>query len=248
MRVRPLSLKELYINWEGTKGDRYRLLRSFSPDNDFEILLENTEETIYIDKDVNLFDISIRYYYKVEGYVDGIKVSETTEEMVQYTDPDGIANKVIYEAKLVLEQMRNPPVFALVKKRVGKECPECWNPLTKKVRFANCSVCNGTGLILGYHTPIKIKMSRDVSNLVDTSNLLDGDNVSLSPINAWVGNYPLFSPGDIIIDVNNQRFKVDQVVPRTRSQYVIRQVLNLVPIERGHPAYNVKVDLEVLRH
>ena len=161
---------------------------------------------------------------------------------MQYTKPDGVANKVIHEARIVLEQMRNPPVFLMVRRRVGKECPECWNKLTKKVKFANCKVCSGTGLITGYHSPIKINISRDISYLVDSSNLMDGDHVTQTKVSAWIGNNPVVSPGDVIVDALNQRFNIDQVAYRTRSQYIIRQVLQLTPLEKGHPAYLMEVD------
>jgi hypothetical protein len=48
-----------------------------------------------------------------------------------------------------------------------------------------------------------------------------------------------------MVDVMNQRFKVINVGRRTKSQYIIRQVLDLVPLEKGHPAYQVNVDRSV---
>ena len=74
MRVIPLSLNELFVEWGELESDSYRLLRSNSPDGDFEIILDNTNITFYTDKDVNLFDVSIRYYYKVESYKDNLKL------------------------------------------------------------------------------------------------------------------------------------------------------------------------------
>ena len=114
--------------------------------------------------------------------------------------------------------------------------------MTKRVRFPNCKVCGGTGILQGYHDPIAVRISRDVSQMVISSDISDTDRTSLTPVRAWIGNFPRLHPEDVMVDTQNQRFKVISVSPRTKSQYLIRQVLDLVPLEKGHSAYNVEVD------
>lgn len=244
--VTPISLSEMYVNWNGQEGDYFELLRSESSESGFEIICSQTEYPFYIDRKVNLFNPGIHYYYKVKGYVGGIVASESEAIPFHYHKADPIANKVIYEAKVALRVMDNPPVFVLVKKREGVTCPNCWNSVTKKTRFANCPVCNGTGKIFGYYPSFPIRVSQNVSQLVDTSNMIDGDNVGLTPIDAWTLNRPLLSPGDVLVDITNQRYKIEHVAPRTKSQFVMRQLLQLYPLPKGHPAYNAKVDFEVV--
>lgn len=247
MRVVIHDLHSVLIQWEELEGDTFTLFKSTSPDSGFEILATNLTHPFHIDNEVNLFEVGRRYYYKVKGYVGGVEVSESESATPEYNVRDGVTNKVIYENKLALRVMNNPPIFIVLKRRGGKRCPNCWNEITHKVRFANCEVCNGTGFIHGYHKPIKSMISRDFSQLMNGSNMLDDDKVLLSAVDAWITSVPLVSPGDFIVDVMNQRFSIEGVAQRTRSQYVIRQVLNLVPLEKGHPAYSVEVDLSELR-
>lgn len=243
MKVHPASLNEMYIEWD-QEGDLFTLFRSTSPETGYMVVAEHIEQPFYMDGTVNLYDPNLRYYYKVEGFRDGDRVSTSNPSTLEYNVKDGVAHKIIYEARKALLAMKNPPVHFLLKKRSGARCPECWNPVTKRIRYSNCSACNGTGFLTGYHIPIQAKVSQDISQLAMNSGELDGDKVSLSPIRAWTTNYPLLTPEDVMVDVLNRRYKVVNVSRRTKSQYVIRQVLDLVPLESGHPAYGVEVPRE----
>lgn len=245
----PLSTKELYVEWKDLKGDTFKVLRSHSPKDQFEVVAEDVVMNHFVDTKVNFLNHSLKYYYRIEGYVNGDKVDETDVETLRYQPKDNIANVVIHEAKVALRVMKNPPVALLIKRRDGgegdKTCPECWNPITKRVRFADCDTCNGTGIIVGgYYPPIKFLISTDISAFVDESGMLDSDEVSKTPVNAWLANYPLITPGDVIVDTMNYRYRVTQVTPRTKSRYIIRQILSMVPIEMGDPAYKVEVDFD----
>ena len=213
MKIYPNTLTELYIEWE-LEGEAFRISRSTSPASEFEVVADSA----------------------------GAKVSEDGPQTLEYTIRDPIANKVLTESNVLLKQMRNPPVFFLLKRRVSMPCPNCWNPVTRRVRFPNCPVCGGTGKIGGYHLPIPARVSQDVSQLVVASDAFDSDKVNMTPIRAWTTNYPRVYPEDIMVDIMNQRFKIVSVARRTKSQYVIRQVLDLVPLQKGHPAYQVEVD------
>lgn len=244
MELYPTSLSELYIEWT-LRGEHFTVFRSTSPTDHFEVVAERVNQPFYVDNYVNLYDENIRYYYRVDGFIGDSKVSEDGPSTLEYNKKDGVANKVIHETKVVLRVMNNPPVYFLLRNREGSPCPECWNPVTKKIRFSNCRDCNGTGTLQGYHPPIVSRISQDVSQLLSASGERDNDKVKLTPIRAWIANTPLLYPDDIMVDVLNQRYKIASVARRTRSQYVIRQVLDLVPIEKGHPAYGVEVDRRV---
>jgi hypothetical protein len=242
-RVVANSANTLYISWPGLQGSIFRLWRSGSPESGFTVIQNRLTVPFYEDVDVNLYDEANKYYYKVEVLNDLGVVVRTSEVMTaRYNKPDKVANKVIYESKVVLRAMNNPPVYLLIRKRVVDHCTECWNPVTKRTMYANCPTCFGTGNIGGYYTPFPVLMSSDVSQMISISNGEDSNLVKLTPINAWMGNSPLMSPDDVVVDAMNRRYNVQQVIPRTRSQYVIRQILQLVPLEKGHPAYDIDVD------
>lgn len=241
MNIFPSSLTEMYIEWE-LQGGTFTVYRSTSPTSGFEKLAENIVQPFFVDSTVNLYDENVRYYYRVEGNSAGVVIATAGPETLEYSVKDPIAEKVIHESKILLKQMKNPPVFFLLQRRVGMPCPNCYNPITKRIRFPNCEVCGGTGVLKGYHDPIVTRASQDVSQMVSSSDAYDSDQISLSPIRAWIANFPRVHPEDVMVDIMNQRYKIVGVTPRTKSQYLIRQVLDLVPLEKGHSAYNVPVD------
>ncbi|MGE7305919.1 hypothetical protein AAXE64_27590 [Priestia megaterium] len=243
MKVTPTSMKELYVEWT-LEGDTFTLYRSTSPTDDFEPIAENIKQPFQVDPTVNLYDYNIRYYYRVEGFRNGVKVADDGPASLTYNKPNNIANKVIYESRVVLRVMNNPPVHFLLKKRIEEKCPNCWNSITNQPKFANCKVCGGTGKLSGYHPPIKTKISQDMSQYVMTSGEHDADETTLTPIQAWISNTPIVYPEDVMVDHLNQRFKVVSVAPRTVSQFLIRQVLQLAPLKKGHPAYAIPVESE----
>lgn len=242
LKITPISVKSLLLQWQDMEGDSFTIYKSTSPNDGYDVIETHHATPFYVDNDVNLHDVGLRYYYKIEGYEGGVVVSTLTGESMRYNNRDNVANKIMHEFSVILRVMNNPPVKVLLKRRTGKRCPNCWNPITNKVRFSNCEVCNGTGVISGYHKPIETRISRDFSQLVDYTSMLDGEKVNKTSVNAWISNFPLVSPGDVIVDTMNQRFLIERVAQRTKSQFIIRQVLDLVPLEVGHPSYLVQVD------
>lgn len=246
MNILPANKDLLYIEW-AIKGERFILYRSTNPDGPYEILEEHLNMPYYLDDSVNVYDASLKYWYKVEGYSDSVIVDEDGPESLNYSRPNPIANKVIHEANVALKVMRNPGVWFLLKRRGGATpCPICWNPETERPKFSNCDYCGGTGVIEGYHQPVPARVSQDVSQLTMASGPEDNEKVQLTPIRAWTVNVPLVYPEDVMVDVTNQRFKITNVARRTVSQYVVRQILDLTPLSKGHPSYNVEVDWRLM--
>lgn len=244
MKLYPSSLNSIYLEWS-LPGDTFAVSRSTSPQDDFEVIASGVTQPFYTDTPVNFYDENVRYYYKIQGISSGTVISTDGPSTLAYNTMDNIANKVIYESSVILRVMNNPPVFFLLRRRVGIPCTECYNPITKRPKYANCPVCHGTGYVEGYHPPIISRISQDVSQLEMASGEPDADKTILTPISAWILNTPLLYPEDVMVDVLDRRYKVVEVTPRTKSQYVIRQLLQLAPLEKGHPVYGIDVDRTV---
>lgn len=228
----------MYIEWD-IKGEIFTVYRSTSPTSDFQVIASGIAQPFYIDE-VNLYDTAVQYYYKVEGLVNGAKVEEDGPVTMAYNKIDRIAAKVIHEARIALKVMNNPPVYFLLKRRSEIPNPDNWNPITGRPRYPEEATTEQ-----GYHDPIATRISSDVSQMLMASSEEDTEKIRLSPIRAWILNFPLVLPEDIMVDVNNQRYKVISVARRTKSQFIIRQILELAPLDKGHPAYDVVVDRSV---
>jgi hypothetical protein len=239
MQVHPMSLKQMYISWD-TPGEMFVVFRSTSPTSGFKEIASGVKQPFYIDETTNMYDI-LPYYYKVEGYVNGAKISEDGPATLAYNEIDRIAAKVIHEARVALRMMNNPPVYFLLKRRAEIPNPENWNPITGRPRYDEAET-----KVQGYHDAIATRVSQDVSQMLMASSEEDAEKIRLSPIRAWILNFPLVYPEDVMVDVNNQRYKIISVARRTKSQFVIRQILELAPLDKGHPAYDIEVDRTVV--
>lgn len=235
----------ILVQWNNinVSGEYYTLLKSTSQVGGFEPVLQYTQLAFYLDEAVNLYEKGKTYFYKLEVCDEAKTVIDTIGPVhAVYNQPDGIARVVINESKILLERvMGNKPYQLLLKKRSGIHCPECFNPVTKRVKFHDCSKCSGTGILQGYHKPTKIFLSKDFSYMSEFNSMMDGENVKLSTVDAWTSNFPVLAPGDVFVDYLDNRFRITNVNPRMKSGALIRQILQLVPLDRGDSVYQVEV-------
>lgn len=225
----------IVVEWRDLQGDRFEVFRSTHETGDYE-LLGVTEGWFYRDEQVNLWQEDLRYHYKIVAH-EGTTSDHHGPVTVASAKHDRFALKMMQEFEVLLRVMNNPKMKLLVKRRDAKKCPDCWNPVTKKVRFAGCKRCEGTGELMGYHQPVDIRTSRDVSSYVSSIVPEDYDKVTLTPISGWVLATPSIMNDDILIDRGGTRYLVQNVMPRTKGQAVVRYMFQAVPLEKGHPAY-----------
>lgn len=230
----------IYLEWRDIAGEQYDIFRSTHEEGDYE-LLTTTMLPCHLDTEVSLAEPETRYFYKIRSLIQGEqKFSQWFT--FRYEKPDRMAMKMIREYETVLRVMRNPPMTLLVRKRFGQKCPNCYNEITQKRNFADCTVCDGSGELTGYHAPHAIQVSREMSTYQSSLQPEDMAKVELSPISGWSLPVPSIAPDDILVDSENQRYVVTYVQPRTKSQSVIRYMFQASPLEKGHPVYNISID------
>lgn len=223
------------LEWRDLDGDRFELFRSTHETGDYEFLA-STEGWHYRDDTANLWQADVRYHYKLRAHV-GAEWTEHGPFTHRAGTHDRIALKIMQEYEVLLRVMRNPTMKLLAKRREAKKCPDCWNPITRKVRFSNCTRCDGTGELSGYHRPVELKVSREVSSYLSSIVPEDIDKVTLTPISGWAAASPSLMNDDVLIDRDGVRYLVQNVTPRTKGQAVIRYMFQASPLEKGHPAY-----------
>ena len=229
-----LSTDYLLVKWEigDTAEDlalyAFNVHRSLSPDGGYEIIAYGITLFEYKDYTVDLYDSSIRYYYKIEVVNASAGLNELSADygQIMYSPPDNVANAIIYHEEMLLKLGDNPMVYALIKRRFGARCPVCWDPIQKKTTKSQCTACYQISFTGGYLPPSLIRMSftpTERQERMAVEGVKDVDGV----VSAWTGNYPVLQPGDIIVDTLNARYDVVSVVPSTKRRYVTHQVLAL---------------------
>lgn len=228
------------LDWRDIDGNRYEVFRSTHEAGDYEFLTA-TSHPFHLDEQVSLAEPDTKYFYKIRSTVEG---EQTLSDWFtfRYEKPDRIAMKIIREYTTMLKMMQNPPMTLLARKRFARKCPNCYNPISNKRRFSECDVCDGNGEMSGYHLPFSLQVSRDISSFQASLQPEDIGKVDISPISGWVLPVPSIAPDDILIDQENQRYIITSVQVRTKSQSVVRYMFQASPLEKGHPAYQLKIE------
>lgn len=240
----------------------FEIYRSFSPQDDFEmigIVDGDAPQPTYIDADKQCTNNNYRYY-KIKA------VSKDNPEIYLWSDikhlgnvTDGILKTIIYRHTLLLKNFSGEPCLILIAKISGAQCPNCWNELKMKPTEHYCETCYGTGFLDGFHKPIRnVEVNIDPSPRI--SNIKPVDEDQEKGITAWLNNYPLLKPRDIIIsEYDNKRYRVVRI-DRTQKKLIAvytrqksiqpvisRQILSLQEINFNDIEYSESILREEVR-
>ena len=102
----------------------------------------------------------------------------------------------------------------------GKPCPACTDPITHDVINPDCEVCDGTGIIGGYHGPYSAWMTFSPAQR----------NKQMKPDGMGIGEDYVFQVRMIgCIHVKKDDVLVD---PRTDKRYYVNSVSNIMELRR----------------
>ena len=232
--VNNLSTDYLLVTWQigDTLEDAsvyvYDVYRSLSPQDGYILIASVQNVYDYRDYNIDLYDSSIRYYYKIRvtNTVTGQDIMTEDYGQLIYSPPDNVASAIMYHEQKLLELGDNPLVYALIKKRFGPRCPTCWDPVQKKTTISQCTNCFQVSFAGGYMPPTLIRMSFSPTERQERM-AMDGIKDVDGVIATWTANYPILQPGDVIVDSLNSRYHVETVTPAIKRRYVMHQVLAL---------------------
>ena len=232
-------------NCAGVKG--FNVYRSVSSEGDFEKVntsLITSGLGYYLDRDSPM-KLGLTYYYKITCVGNDDEESSLDEADINYifSEEDKFTNAftaVSYaqigriQQTLVMQGQDGSFLFRI---RYGPRCSQCWDDISKQSKTRNCPVCWGTGYMYGYvKLDKKIIFKRD-SHMFDNTEIgfKEGSNLT-----AYVDNFPIVHPGDIVIDSRNNRFIVDKMYPTMIRNTILQQRLSVSFVNRDNPIYNIE--------
>lgn len=223
------------------------LFRSPNTDSGF-ISLGLVDDFSFKDYGVNLRTIAIEYFYKVKiTDKSSGKTYESNVFSVKSKEPDDQAFYLneIYRMHLDVV-IDNRKLFLLSKKHEGQVCPTCYDPVRNRSQSAECPDCFNTKYVGGYYKPQVID-----AVFANAPGHMEGFDISdvgekKSPIMLWTANYPLVRIGDILVDHFNNRYVVTSWQPSYKTNYLIRQTLQVSMVQKNNIIYDVPVDTSLL--
>jgi hypothetical protein len=231
---------------------QFTVLRSGSPEGPFDLLTPTPLVDAYVFQDTSLNRRSFwrKFYYKivatkistlfvVESVVHRAEVSPTTRfQMLE-------ALEIVRLERLLLAGIGitagyvGTPCLTFVRKTFGQRCAECFDFSLGRSLLEKCTRCFNTRHVGGYHTPMLIHYGFSPSpKVLEIANF---GEVQPSEVDCWTSNYPILSPGDLLVEPNNRRWKVERIHPTERLRVPIRQICRLSEINRSDVEYLVPV-------
>lgn len=267
VKVSSFDLDEFVVTWtvdlkpatEDINNYRFFVQRSNSEEGPFDELntaAPLTDTFTFTDKQINRLSKWRRFFYRIRA-VD-VSVIPNVEVI---SKPADLAIQSLTEQKrhelemarldrILLSGVGVVPGFVGVKclvfkrRSFGQRCPECWDDLKRKVTMSRCLTCFGTGFRFGYHTPIVTHICFDVST--DKPELTPIGETQPNVLRAWTSNYPVLTGGDLIIDQENARWRVQMETRTEHLRIIIRQTISLFQLQPGDVEYQVPFNTALL--
>lgn len=263
--VQGFDVDALTMSWEIEPADplafnpldvEYRVYRSNSPKGPFDLLTQAPLVDVYSFRDTSLNRRSLwrKFYYKVEathvpsGW-QGESIVHRSEVNPTKAKQILVALEIVRRERLLLKGIGNTPGFVgvpcavFLRRSFGQKCAECVNPVLGRGGVEKCTRCFNTRYVGGFYDPIPQHFNFSPSSQV--LQVVNWGEAQPSETDCWTTNFPLLTPGDVIIEPTNRRWRVERVHTTERLRVPVRQIVRLSEINRSDVEYLIPVSEEL---
>lgn len=219
---------------------RFDLYRSLNPENDWNLLAVDVQNFSYEDYNVNLFNRSLHYYYKV--LVTKISTgdeawSDLVGSYMGHTG-DNYANAIIAIESKYLDNVVANTKLDLYKRRQSGQICSCYDEVRRR-SDPKCPICLGTQIVGGYYPPVT--MNVNFFNVMQRQHRMEpfGDFDDTAPQQLWTKNYPLIANEDVFVDQFNDAHIVTNWTPSYKNSFLLRQTMAVARIPRTSIFYQI---------
>lgn len=249
LKVRSLEVDSKEITWE--LGDSlaepldytFQVLRSESPSGPFEALTEPFEDHyIFIDRRIPAGDKYVILYYVLQVREKSTGKTTIVGPAAQQAEPDLIAQNIRRLEMTYFTQVVGRACWLFKRRVFGPRCRTCWDSTLQKRTVDRCRDCFGTGMLRGYHDPIEIWVQLDPAPKAQQN--MQPQIAQFVQTSGRTSYYPNISPGDVLVEAENRRWRVQSVSTSERLRAPIKQELNLRLLEEKDIEYLLPIKLE----
>jgi hypothetical protein len=200
----------------------------------------------FVDFTANLTDLNKVYYYRVRAveFFDGTPVQTFSSEPVTWDGNLDLVGLYVVEEHLFLHRWVSGVPTMIFKRRLdGQYCPNCWDKILKRVTISNCTTCYGTGKLNGFYPPYEGWVDFEPDPKVVQVSEMGKRQVSQTDIQYT--NYPLLTDGDLIVELNTNRYwKVSTVRYPEKNRTIMLQVARVDSVSPSDVEYRIPISEE----
>jgi hypothetical protein len=242
VRLDVTSARYIDVYWESPDGADvgFTVLRGESPAGPFEQVSDVLHDRFHI-RDAHAPRLRTwRTLHYVVRATDAEGNSVESEPTTLRAPPPLDALEMIRLNGLLFREYTGRPCLVLARRTFGKTCDVCYDPVTHEQLVGKCSSCYGVGYARGYHFPMYayINISPETQALQPTQSIVTAQ----STVQARMSVYPLVKPGDIVIEREGARWRVQNVSATERMRAPVQQILTLFRIPEGDIEHSIAVE------
>lgn len=247
-KVRSLDIDFNELSWsisnttEDVLDYTFQVFRSESPMGPFAAISPPfSDKYLYIDNAILIGDKWRVYYYRLHiAHLQTGEVEETGTASRE-PEPDLQALEIRRHMQILFREHAGRRLWLLPSRQSGQRC-ECWAPRLAQRTRSGCALCFDTGYVRGYYNPIEIFGQLDPSAKGNQAV-----NVGMSQQTNTTGrfpNYPPMKPDDILVELENRRWRVVTVTATEKGRATVHQEATLHEIPRTDIEYSIPIVLE----
>lgn len=267
VRVRPLTVTSAEISWTLVPTDeplstaRFTVLRSESPEGPYvDASGPMANVSSFVDKaNLKAKHNTVAWRVRVDDVITGISTiypnGNPTEAFKFHPDfnkeeqpgdfrPDFIALEIARRNNLLLRRFTGRLLAYCGVRTQGPRCPMCFDGLKRRSNSSACKICFGTTFEGGFYTPVPVFI--DVNPSPNVMQVANFGKIEENQTAAFMANYPLVKPNDMIVEPTNRRWRAVQVNTVTKNRYIVQQFLQLQEIDRSDSEYLFDLSLDLL--
>jgi len=143
---------------------------------------------------------------------------------------------------LKLREFVGRKLWVFPRKQTGQRCGVCYDRVLERKIKSACPVCFDASWVGGFHAPIQaygVVISPGESSLPANFTKVQNENTTL-----LLGNYPELSEGDMVVEAENQRWRVGSELQKIRkARALIRQQAAIHRIPKGDIEFSIPLRL-----
>ncbi len=248
LKSRSLDVDRNEVTWEVEASQvdaldfTFQVLRSESPEGPFDPMTQTfSDRYLFVDSRIPPGDRFRQLWYKLRVVHKATNTIEDFGPVTREADPDLVAQYIRRMEMTAFTQVIGRQVWLLKKRTFGARC-SCFDRLTQKAKVSGCLECYGTTYTRGYHNPIEVWMQIDPSSKSKQLQQQQADQNTMTT--SRMSFYPNVSVGDVIIEAENNRWRVQSVTRSERLRATIKQEMVLRHIVPTDIEYKIKLDLD----
>lgn len=248
LRAGSLDIDRKEVTWEvdNTQEDAldytFQVLRSESPEGPFDAVTAAFEDRyLFVDANIPVGDKFRQLWYKLRVTHKESGDVRDFGPVTQEAEPDLIAQYIRRAQLTLLTRVIGRKVWLFKKRTFGSRCSSCWDTTSSKRTRSNCLTCYDTGFLRGYLAPIEIWVQVDPSAKSQQNQAMQIDQQVLT--SARTSFYPNVNPGDVVVEAENKRWRVIEVMQSERLRATIKQELSMRQIQATDIEYKLPINL-----